>query len=107
MDETLIGFGDGVWINGSHWYADPFMLYSDYTINHYYELSFYETYVGSQINVLSGLQYQQDMFFLYNIINNDTVTPITPVPEPSSFCLFLVGMLVAILFNKVLTRKRR
>lgn len=106
-DFYSVGFGEGIWINGSHWYADPFYLYSDYTINRQYESTLFDTYVVQSASMVSGGG--QDMYFLYNAINSSSEplpTPV-PVPEPSSFVLFLIGLLGIFLFNKVLTRRRR
>ena len=103
-DFYTAGLGEGVWINTGHWYEDPFYLYSDYKIDHVYESVLF----APDLQTVSALLYeQQSMYFLANIILQPDPAPTpVPVPEPSSVCLLLMGVL-AIFFNKVLTRTGR
>lgn len=104
-----VGFGEGIWINGSHWYADPFYLYSDFKIDRQYESTLFDIYVAPQTSTMGGSGSGQDLYFLYAAINSgsDPIPTPVPVPEPSSFMLFLIGLLGIFLFNKVLTRRSR
>jgi hypothetical protein len=107
-DFYSIGFGEGVWINPGHWYADPFYLYSDFNIDRQYESTLEIDYNAISYGMIDGGG--QNLYFLYAAINSSSYEPIpipVPVPEPSSFSLCLVGLILIFLFNKVLTRRIR
>ena len=63
-----IGFVEGVWINPGHWYADPFYLYSDFTIDRQYESTLGINYdpshfVWQQIDYIKPLYEFRDKIF--------------------------------------------
>ena len=95
MDDDFynVGLDEGVWINGGHWYADPFNLYSDYKVN-YTPLS---VLTAPDLQTVSAILYeQQSMYFLQNILSEQHDPIPTPVPEPSS--LALIFCCVAVMF---------
>jgi hypothetical protein len=88
-DPYVYGFGEGTWILGGHWYADPFSLCSDLVVDRYVE------------DVLYGVDYldvsggQQGMYLFYAAISSGDVQP---VPEPCSLVL-VVSLVVCYLLG--------
>ena len=77
------GYGGGVWINGYHWYGDPYNLYSDFTTTH--NIAPDPLYIYND----GG----QSMYLFYNmaLAPDPSPTPV-PVPEPSSIALLITGL---------------
>jgi hypothetical protein len=89
------GYGEGLWINGSHWYGDPYHLYSDFTTN--FDLSPNPLYIYND----GG----QNLYIFYNAVLKPDIQPV-PVPEPS--CLFLAVCSILMIFflkKRVLTSR--
>jgi hypothetical protein len=97
-DFYTLGFGKGVWINGSHWYADPFYLYSDYTIDH----APLSVLGAPDLQTVSAILYeQQTMYFLRNILSEQPDPTPVPVPEPSAIALLVCCVAVVFIYKQI------
>lgn len=86
MDFYDIGFATSIPINGGHWYSDPFNLFTDYGISHIPEPYTVQPYPLAIYSVGT---------FAY--IPEPTITP---VPEPPSLFLLLIGLIGFFLLKK-------
>lgn len=104
------GYLDGTWINGSHWYYDPFDIYSDYKVDHILEIlgELNSDYNPPSLSVMAGIYEQESMYFLYNILDkSDQDHKPVPVPEPNSVFLLLAGLVFLCLANHFFLKRPR
>lgn len=104
LNNSFPGYAEGVYINGSHWYHDPFNLFGEYSVDHLLEI------LGeNQINNYSALvQDQENMFIFYSIIKQEPEPIPVPVPEPNTTFLLILGYFLILIKKgfKIRTPKR-
>lgn len=100
------GYIKGVGINGYHWYGDPFNLYSNYSVDHFFEIlgELNSTYNPPSLSNMAGISNQESMYFLYSTINSNEDSK--PVPEPGSF-LLLISFIILFSIKNIIFHNRK